>query len=824
MRIGARAWRRGLVVAVALGLALVAALAGAGAAGADGPPDGRWRKLGPPERLRELAFVDPTDQKLTCLGSTSARSLWKFERAGGGAWSEVPILGDLVPHGSVVGVLPDRAGRRLVAAGFTFVYDSLGVRSDTLRVWTLSLDGERRWVQLPVPGASPSFRHDSALALDEAGARLFLVGGGREPQPSLTRTDPLSTHGRGAGPGGSPSPDAPANHQILVGEVWELALDAGTAWREVVPAGDPLPGALGGRALFEPAEGRLVLVGASDTLSNGSDAGRIRALAVDGDRTWVTLLESSLVEQPVLWGVLAFDPANSSLVMLRPGHSFQPAESTLLVRADLREAGAVTAETMQGELGPYFRGRELGCFDASTRQLLVVGTGGRLPTGPSTGDHVDVWSVAVDGPPAWQEEFSSFAIDGLQTTAPLVLDPGRRRLVALEPREGGPFPGVYVMDAVAGRAWSHVPCIGPGPTQRREGAVVVFDPGRDRLLHFGGGQAGVEYGDLWELSFAFDPPRWRRILDGEEAPRPRRDASAIYDTRRHRMVLFGGYAGEGLADTWELDLAGPDPRWRRLAVRGVPPPGRWDHSAIYDPRRDAMIVFGGASGAAEAPGALRDTWVLSFVDGNAWLPAPLDGSSPVGRFGHGAAYDPVGDRVIVLGGRDATGVRFDNHALVLGAPSRWVDFYPEGSGLVGPVGLDLEYDAPGDRLLVAARGAPWSGAFRVSALEWDRDTTPRPDAPGAVAGLRILRVGPIPSSGEVGIAFEVPRTTTVRTRLFDVRGRLVRDLGTTSYSAGPHLVWWDGRGDAGPRAPDGVYFARIDVEGQTVTGKLVLMD
>ena len=62
------------------------------------------------------------------------------------------------------------------------------------------------------------------------------------------------------------------------------------------------------------------------------------------------------------------------------------------------------------------------------------------------------------------------------------------------------------------------------------------------------------------------------------------------------------------------------------------------------------------------------------------------------------------------------------------------------------------------------------------------------------------------------------------TRLYDARGRLVRDLGRAQYQAGPHILCWNGRGAHGEKLRDGVYFARMIVEGKAIAGKIVLMD
>ena len=72
------------------------------------------------------------------------------------------------------------------------------------------------------------------------------------------------------------------------------------------------------------------------------------------------------------------------------------------------------------------------------------------------------------------------------------------------------------------------------------------------------------------------------------------------------MIVFGG--GASLADLWALDLGGV-PSWSALTSTGTPPTGRTGHTAIYDPVRDRMIVFGGSSGGVR----LSDVWALDLA-------------------------------------------------------------------------------------------------------------------------------------------------------------------------------------------------------------------
>ena len=92
----------------------------------------------------------------------------------------------------------------------------------------------------------------------------------------------------------------------------------------------------------------------------------------------------------------------------------------------------------------------------------------------------------------------------------------------------------------------------------------------------------------------------------------------------------------------------------------------------------------------------------------------------------------------------------------------------------------------------------------------------------APPALRV-RAAPNPLVGSGRIRFELPAAGWARIALFDASGRLVRRLAEGVFSAGPHVVAWDGRADGGARLPAAVYFARLEGWGPGVTSKVVLV-
>ncbi len=94
------------------------------------------------------------------------------------------------------------------------------------------------------------------------------------------------------------------------------------------------------------------------------------------------------------------------------------------------------------------------------------------------------------------------------------------------------------------------------------------------------------------------------------------------------------------------------PPWRRVASVG--PAARWGHAAVYDAKRDRMIVFAGQSGGGE----LADVWALDLAS-ETWTQLAT-GPGPAPRVNPAAVVDPTHDRMIVVGGRTGLATLFDD--------------------------------------------------------------------------------------------------------------------------------------------------------------------
>jgi hypothetical protein len=218
----------------------------------------------------------------------------------------------------------------------------------------------------------------------------------------------------------------------------------------------------------------------------------------------------------------------------------------------------------------------------------------------------------------------------------LVYDAANRRVILLDgyqPPHKPEFGEVWSWD---GKHWEIIP--GHGPTARSLSGAV-YDSRRKRIVLFGGvGNKGYEdlRGDTWE----WDGKRWWEMSD--RAIGTRDHHAMVYDEARAKTVMYGGVnaAREFVKDTCEWDGT----KWTRIAAPG--PGGRVHFAMTYDSSRKKVVLFGGSG---EDRRKLNDTWEW---DGANWTQVSNQGPSP--RSHHRMAYDKRNGVSILYGGAAAS--------------------------------------------------------------------------------------------------------------------------------------------------------------------------
>jgi enediyne biosynthesis protein E4 len=86
-----------------------------------------------------------------------------------------------------------------------------------------------------------------------------------------------------------------------------------------------------------------------------------------------------------------------------------------------------------------------------------------------------------------------------------------------------------------------------------------------------------------------------------------------------------------------------------------------------------------------------------------------------------------------------------------------------------------------------------------------------------------IQTTPNPFTDEVHFNLELVEKAEVRLHIFDMQGRLVRQLTHQELQSGPHQITWNGKTDAGADLPTGSYLYHLTTDKQFSSGQVVLM-
>jgi predicted outer membrane repeat protein len=82
---------------------------------------------------------------------------------------------------------------------------------------------------------------------------------------------------------------------------------------------------------------------------------------------------------------------------------------------------------------------------------------------------------------------------------------------------------------------------------------------------------------------------------------------------------------------------------------------------------------------------------------------------------------------------------------------------------------------------------------------------------------------PNPFNPATTLPYRLSSAGPVRVSVYDLKGRLLRELVKSVQPAGSHAATWDGRDAAGRALPSGVYLVRLEAEGRSEEQKLTLL-
>lgn len=100
---------------------------------------------------------------------------------------------------------------------------------------------------------------------------------------------------------------------------------------------------------------------------------------------------------------------------------------------------------------------------------------------------------------------------------------------------------------------------------------------------------------------------------------------------------------------------------------------------------------------------------------------------------------------------------------------------------------------------------------------------PGVSSPALPAMLELSGNFPNPFTAQTVIRFATPSSGLVTMRIFDLSGRLVRTLANEDMAAANHSIVWDGTDANGKPLGAGVYFCRLEAQGQVLTQKIMMV-
>jgi len=175
-------------------------------------------------------------------------------------------------------------------------------------------------------------------------------------------------------------------------------------------------------------------------------------------------------------------------------------------------------------------------------------------------------------------------------------------------------------------------------------------------------------------------------------------------------------------------------------------------------------------------------------------------------------------------------------------PGGWLVVWADEDPLDGPLHANFKLSRTGETLLLSAPDGTLldlvefgAQATDVSfgrevdgALPWVVQALPSPGAANvggvaSMAGAPSFRAWPNPFNPRLRLDLALPRPGVARLVIYDLQGRLARELHRGFLPAGDHVFHWDGRDSSGRPSGSGIYFARLEIDGTRQTRKLLLL-
>ena len=636
--------------------------------------EGTWVRLPPiTARNGHAAIYDPLRDRMVIFGGATAE-VWTLSLSGAPVWTCVPLASPVPACTGSASMIYDPVGDRALVFGG----ESYSAQSDT--TWALALAEPMAWTPLATAGPTPTGRTRHTAIYDATSQRMVVFGGYTEfgglrelndvHALSLSGTPTWSPLVASGGPPAARSShsavyDSRHSRMLIFGggaggssEVWSLTLYDSPAWSVLMPAGAGPTARAAHTAVYDEERDCMTVFGG---FVGTSVVNEIWELFVGAQPGWLQV-PNPAEPSPRAGHSAIRDPVRKRMIVMGGNTSYWSSSASgetwaLAYQLTTAWSPVATAGT------PAARAGFTMTYDPPRNRFIVFG-------GYSGTYRNDVWSLTLGASPAWTQLSPTGTLPHGRAGHAAAYDPARDCLWIVD--------GYYVdtmlrllnnvwnLSLSGTPKWTQESPTGAAPAARY-GHSVVLHGGLDRLILFGGYDGATAFNDSWALNLAVTPPAWAPVTIASGTPPSVRYAhSAFVDPVGWQMVVYGGTNGASFrADARALQYLNGF-RWVAVSPSGTPPPARAGHSVAYDQLRNRMLVFGGTN----ASGRMNDLWALEFTTYR-WVAETPGGSVPAARAGHGAAFAPDADRMVVFGGEAASGLRSDTHVLDLTESHTW---------------------------------------------------------------------------------------------------------------------------------------------------------
>lgn len=110
----------------------------------------------------------------------------------------------------------------------------------------------------------------------------------------------------------------------------------------------------------------------------------------------------------------------------------------------------------------------------------------------------------------------------------------------------------------------------------------------------------------------------------------------------------------------------------------------------------------------------------------------------------------------------------------------------------------------------------------IQRLEFDNITSIK-DVKQLLESFKVFQNYPNPFNPSTTITYQIPNTSNVILRIYDINGQLVKELLNETQAEGEYHVTWNGKNEKNMIVGSGVYIYTVSADKQIVSKQMILL-